>query len=398
MILHIVADDKFIDMAFRIFEEVHPCQNEFLIITKNKRFKYIKNTPVVSIEPRSIFRNSFLKSLKKYDMVILHILDDIKMLMLTRVSKDIKFVWIGWGYDYYDLIYKKKCNLYLPLTLKLYSQNKGAEHLSLRNRIKSTIFIIYYCLKGKNNIINRINYFSPVLYEDYELIRKSIPNFHPNYISWNYGTLEDDVIPGYEKIEVSANNILVGNSSTYENNHFDAFDQLSRIKLHQRKVIVPLSYGEMKYRDIIAEIGRKYWGDSCVPIVKYLPIKDYIRLIGSCSVVVMNHVRQQALGNIAIMMYLGAAVFLRKQNPIYDFFKKEGAYIYAFEDLINDHELINIRLANSEIEINREVLRKHWGRAAIHTKTRNLIRTVMADAKSDDHRNFVATTNDATCH
>lgn len=34
---------------------------------------------------------------------------------------------------------------------------------------------------------------------------------------------------------------------------------------------------------------------------------------------------QQALGNIIIMMYLGAKIFLRKDNPVYDFFINNNA-------------------------------------------------------------------------
>ena len=257
---------------------------------------------------------------------------------------------------------------------------------------------MYYGKIQKTEMINRINYFSPVLYEDYALVRKSIPDLKPKFLSWNYGSLEDDLIFGYENASVSGNNILIGNSATYENNHLDAFELLAKLVLSDKKIIVPLSYGNTRYRDIVSKRGKKLWGDSCIPIADFMPIQDYVNLVKSCSVVIMNHIRQQALGNIAIMMHLGATVFLRKQNPIYGFFKEEGAHIYAFDDLINNHELINIRLSNSEVEANRTILRKHWSRDAIHVKTRNLIKRVMADAKRDDHLNYVATTNDATCH
>ena len=51
MILHIVHDEKFIDGAYKRFEEVSPNNNEFMVISNNKQrqFKYIKNTPITII-------------------------------------------------------------------------------------------------------------------------------------------------------------------------------------------------------------------------------------------------------------------------------------------------------------------------------------------------------------
>ena len=46
----------------------------------------------------------------------------------------------------------------------------------------------------------------------------------------------------------SGNNILIGNSRSYANNHLEIFSILSKFNIANRKVIVPLSYGNMKGR------------------------------------------------------------------------------------------------------------------------------------------------------
>lgn len=387
MILHIVVDDKFIDSAYRIFEEVYPGRNEFLLVSKHCVFKYIQKAPVRIISPKEFLGSNFIKSLSMYDMVVLHCLDDIKIKMLAKAPKDIKFVWIGWGCDYYYLVNGGMSSLFFTKTTELYAKYELTKQNSLKSRIKS---VIKKCLTAtilKNldprNIkitkINRINYFSPVLREDYDLVKKNIPNFQPEYLSWNYGTLEDDMIRGLDAITVTEDNILLGNSATYENNHLDAFELLSSINLEGKKVIVPLSYGYPKYRDEVITVGNKLMGEKFVPLVDYMPIDDYVKVISSCSIVIMNHLRQQAVGNIVIMMYLGAKVFLDKRNPVYDFLYKEGAHIFDIDDLVNGHCSISTRLTQSEITTNREILKKHWSRSSIHSKTKNLIKTVLTN-------------------
>ena len=66
-----------------------------------------------------------------------------------------------------------------------------------------------------------------------------------------------------------------------------------------------------------------------------MAIEDYNRQIASCGVVVMNHVRQQAVGNISAALYKGARVFLRRENPLFRFFCDNGATVFPMEQLVN---------------------------------------------------------------
>ncbi len=383
MILHIVIDDKFIDMAYDIFEEAAPGENKFIIVSnRNKSFNYIKRAKVDRISTLEFLSKKFANSLLEYDFVVLHWLDDYKKKLVLNAPEGVKFLWIGWGGDYYCYINNE---LLLPETKELFNLlnnlNKNKEK-DIINLAKSTIINMVFLRKTNNTdkVLEKINYFAPVLKEDYALVKESFKNFKPQYISWNYGTLEKHLIK-FVDLKISGNNILIGNSATYENNHIEAFKSISKLELKNRKIIAPLSYGDGLYSTKVIEMGYKMFRDNFIPLTNFMPIESYNEIISSCSIVIMNHLRQQALGNIVIMMYLGAKVYLRKENPVYHFFKKQGAYIYSIDEL-NSGEL-DMPLSDNEINCNREILKKHWSNESILNRTKNLIEKI-----KNDHRIF----------
>ena len=54
MILHLVNDEKFIDMAFRVFEEVEPNKNECIVISESKELKFIRLTPCTVVDAKKV--------------------------------------------------------------------------------------------------------------------------------------------------------------------------------------------------------------------------------------------------------------------------------------------------------------------------------------------------------
>jgi hypothetical protein len=360
-------------MAYNIFEKASPGNNKFVVVTKQEKFNYIKTTPITKISPIKFLSRKFAKSLTQYEFVVVHWMDELKMQLIMNAPKEVKFVWIGWGGDYYGYIEK---NLYLPLTQNLIvnmsaSTGKPSFKSRIKNLVKQNLFL--GGIRDKEKVLNRIDYFAPVLEEDYHLVANSFKVFMPRFIDWNYGTLEDDIIPDMS-ITISGNNILVGNSATAENNHLDTFELLKYIDLTDRKIICPLSYGDPEYGKIVEMKAKEQFGDKVDTLATFLPINEYNKIISSCSVVVMNHLRQQAVGNIVSMLFLGAKVFLNKKNPVYDFFKNNGAVIFSIDELTDDS--IGTILSEDEKHINKEVLKKYWTRDVILEKTRSLIYTL----------------------
>jgi len=364
-ILHIVHDDKFIDAGYRNFEAACPNRNKFILFNNQKKLRYIKSTPVEIYSSLTIYNKKKIKKIiKDYYLFIFHSLSSSELYVLDSLPKDSKILWIGWGYDYYDLIGRE---LLKPITKSLYVEKTKN---SFFQKSKSFTKRILFGSPDKISLLNKIDFFSPVIYEDYVLLKQVIPELGPKYVSWNYEILEDDVIRDFEDTNVNGENILLGNSASFTNNHLDAFENLKKLDLSRRKIIVPLNYGDVEYRNQIVHYGMKDFGDSFVPLIKFMPINDYLATISSCSIVIMNHLRQQAIGNIVIMLYLGAKVFLDPENPVFDFFKKQGAYIYALEELATE---IDSRLLPDQVEHNRTILRTNWSRNVILKKTKDII-------------------------
>jgi len=106
VIVHLVHDEKFIDMAFRIFEEVAPNQNECIALSPSPELTFIKTTPCRIVDPLTANLKEVASQLEQYDVIVVHMLDFYKQQVLQYVSKKTRIVWIGFGVDYYDLIVK----------------------------------------------------------------------------------------------------------------------------------------------------------------------------------------------------------------------------------------------------------------------------------------------------
>lgn len=312
MILHIATDQKFIDTGFRLFEEVSPGMNKLIVITPEDKVNFIKNTPFDKLTENELHSKEFNRYLEGVTAVVFHSLRSLHV----NLPSNIKVLWIGFGFDYYNLIYRNQNNLLLSKTIELKkSLNKDGY---VKKLLKSIPFSkeINQIIKERSKLkfINKVDFFSPVLNSEYDLVVDAVSNFSPIFIDWNYGTLEDDLLKGFEEKRINGDNILVGNSATYTNNHLEAFELLSLMGIKNKEIICPLSYGSDKYKNEICKIGEDFFGCQFHALTGFMPIEEYINTLSSCSIVIMNHIRQQALGNIIIMLYLGAKVFLKKRK------------------------------------------------------------------------------------
>lgn len=367
-IIHIINDEKFLDAAYTAFEAAYPNKNEFIVFANSKELKHLKLIKPKFLPTYYLYSAYLIQKSIQADIVIFHSLHEGNLRILNALPKTIKTIWLGWGYDYYDLI---NAPLLKEKTLK-YQQSLSDRHpIKLKSIIKNIIVPKVY----KRKLINKIDIFSPVLYEDYLLVKQSINNFTLKYVSWNYGTLEDDLIRGFEGKSVNGNNILLGNSASLTNNHLDALELLKTINLGPRKVVAPLSYGDLAYKNYIIGQSKATLGSAFTPLIDFMPIDDYIEILQSCSIVIMNHLRQQALGNIVIALYLGAKVFLNKENPIYQFFINLDAVIYDIESLGSE---MDSKLTQPQIDKNRQILQEYWGREVILDKTTNIIKKALS--------------------
>jgi dTDP-N-acetylfucosamine:lipid II N-acetylfucosaminyltransferase len=382
-ILHLAINEKFIDDAFAISENVAPGLNDFLIFF-DEDTSYIKRTPHTIVRYRDRLGRALYQKISAYDFVILHSLHPYWISVINRCAADVTFVWLGWGYDYYDLIYSDPAQLLLPATLadqqhiKTASQTKQPFHLIgwFRQQLEKL-----WLSHNKYQAISKIAFFSPILINEYEIIKQAFSgDKFPQRVEWSYGSLEDAMLNGFVGHRSTGHNILLGNSASATSNHLDALNWLAQqpTVLHDRQLICPLSYGDYAYARRIAEYGKSMFGNQFQALTNYVSRPEYLHIVASCSHLIMNHVRQQGLGIVIIMLYLGTTVFLREECPTYKYLKQNGFHLYTIQQLEANPKLLAEQLTEAERQKNVDLLYRQWSKQAVDEKARVL----MADAKS----------------
>lgn len=391
--LHLVPDEKFIDAARDIFEEVLPEMHDYLYLSSAK-LQYIRKFQPNRLQITDTLYRGFLGCLPKYKAVFIHFLDNPARLVVDRAPPDTRFIWLGWGADYYHLICKRD-GLLLPETRALMARLRRAPlmdraQVTYRGALQLTAKIVrhpvwsvhrFHSLRRLRRIrpsgpdelslLNRIALFAPVLREDYDAVKDANPAFSPDFAEWNYWTPGFGTTPSAQYS--SGRNLLLGNSATPENNHLDTLRLLAGLVSPERKIICPLSYGTSEYGNAVAAMGKKEFGHQFVPLRKFVDATSYTEILKSCSIVAMNHLRQQALGNIIMMLWLGARVFVNHASPINAMMSRLGIDVYDIRSLPGFLMGKEPELNLDQVVDTRKRLVHRFGREAILSYTRALL-------------------------
>jgi len=365
-LLHLVIDDKFIDAAIREFEAVAPGASEYLMLDGRPPYRHVKDGRV-----RAVSAEGFARETAREDVagVILHCLPPNHLPLLRAIPPGPTVAWLGWGYDYYGLLNDAfPEGLLGPETAALQARLAGTAAGAPSSTVLTFARPYRKPTAGEVEALRRVDVFCPVLDTEYRLARRHQPWLRAEYMRWNYGTVEDDFsLPG-APAAAPGPNLLVGNSATATNNHLELFGLIRRrVDLGGRQVVVPLSYGDPHYRRHVLEAGTRAFGAAFVPLVDFMPREDYIRTLASCGFALMNHVRQQALGNIYISALLGARIFLDRRNPLLAWLRSQGLPIGDLE------QLDTTPLGAAERDAQSSALHAGMGRAAQRERTRRLV-------------------------
>jgi len=385
-IAHIAPDEKFIESAVDIFETVYPGQNIFYI-TSSKPWTFLEEKPIY----RQLNKKKWLKllftqrdELKDYDLVILHGLPSAFLIPMVLLKQN--YVWLGWGFDYYSRPFDSDLltvPLVLPKTMEytkaFFDADSSNENRSsdVLTAIAKSLVKMVVCSKFFYQLAMRnLKVFSPVLPLEYDLVKEKYGlGKYTQYSPWNYGILERHIIKNMQLGEIdSANAILLGNSATATNNHLEALDILENSG-SSRTIILPLSYGDKNYAKLINGYinSNPKLLNKCQVLDAFMPLAEYNAIINGCGFVIMNHVRQQALGNIVAMMYRGSKVFFREESVLYKYFKNMNAFVYSVQELKINPRLLDVHLNINEIEHNRLILKSIWSEDVIFQRTKDLV-------------------------
>lgn len=370
-IIQLFLDDKFVDSAIEALDKYLGLDILNVVISNANELKYIKSKNITKYSIEEISCH-FSELIKQYDFVFFHSLPSIFRKLVLNNDKKNTYCWLLWGFDYYNEWKIESINLYEDTGSNI-SINKLKDkivynHFSYR-LLANNLLKKYYDTEFKKTI-NLIDYVAPVLPNEFEKIKKINPKV--KYLPYTYGYLEK-YIGDNKNIDLSnKRDILLGNSADPSNNHISILYKLSKINLEDRKVIVPLSYaGNENYKNNVINYGYKLLGDKFVPLIDFMPIKTYNSIVFNCGIVIFNHIRQQAIGNLIVMGYLGAKIFLHKNSVSAEFLNSNNVNFRIIND-INYNEL-NTSLKAEEINHNKNFYYSYFSKAAVEERINTML-------------------------
>ncbi|TDP59214.1 TDP-N-acetylfucosamine:lipid II N-acetylfucosaminyltransferase [Flavobacterium dankookense] len=359
-IIHICEDEKFINSAINQFEIIFPNQNKFYIVDTDNSIPFRHVTPsncTKSISTIELVQLS--ETLDKSSLVILHSLSSKFYSFVLKLSKEIKIVWLCFGFEVYnDSYYYKNNQLLDKITLKKYPSNDKT--LSWRKKIRPLYRIIkpnlpFSDYELKRKAIQRVNYLGSTFHDEYVVIQKLL-NVKKDFFNFWYYPLEQ-IVEINSPINFDKTTMLIGNSGFKSLNHLDVFDRIKNYNLKASKVIIPLNYGVESYINDIVEQSNLTFGEKSFPLLNFLSLSDYNELLNNVGIAIFNNHRQQALGNTIALLWFGVKIFLSEQNPFYTFLKRNNIHIFSYENELNENSC-NTFLTQEEIEQNRYILFK----------------------------------------
>ena len=332
MILHLFNDEKVVNRAISLFEEALPDNNIFVCRIEGAPKHVIKQKNLFYYDSRKEFDTDLLKSV---DKVVVHMLVSWKINFINKyINKPYQLYWMIWGGDMYN-------GLIANLGYDIYYE---PAYLGVKWRIES--FILYCLFKSKFKIgnlhktldfISSVNYFKTSLAE-YSIQKRYLGDYMkgtPLPSDFNmYYCLEDILGKGLMNSQVHGCSIQIGNSASISANHLYVYKYLSKLNIGERKIYAPLGYGgNKKYINHVVKEGKKQWGESFCPILNFLDLSDYNKLMLSSDIYLFGNWRQEAAGNVLVALYLGAKVFLSKKSPLLETYSKIGIKLYCLEEI-----------------------------------------------------------------
>lgn len=346
---HFVIDEKFFDEVINHFDNDGRFDNRcFMIVdTPNYSFKYIKNNSRIEL----IYNKKMLKDIlqNEYDALFFFSLPEYKI--FNYIPKDRIIIWWAWGYDIYGMDRFIDIPLYKQYTNKYIENRSKRLSARIKNALKKIPILLDIKHGSRSKAIKRIDYFQPVLRSEYCLMQK-VKGFRAKefYYPGSWIGLESMC----QQPPIEGNDILVGNSASFTNNHFDVWDKIEPFVPTDSKAVFPINYGNSNYANAICEkIGG---GNKKVQFLKeFLPAEEYFKIIDNCSYAVFGVLRQEAMGNILHCLIKGVKVFLYEDSIPYNYLKSIGCYVYSIEEIDSDSFIIPLtkeeRIHNQKVII-----------------------------------------------
>lgn len=320
----------------KLFETTVDLGEHLFIFRKQKtgRYQYSQK-----ISERIVYSTNFthligsiLPILKKAKWIYFHYLPYGPSLILWALQPKLiaKSTWIVWGGDVF-----------------IYKQNK--------QNFKNRIFEIL-----RKRIIPWFPEIAAFVEEDareaikvYKSKAQYIPILYPIPVN----------LVNLQNLKKTANrvgkNILIGNSADPSNNHMEMLELLSDFSKEDMSIYCPLSYyGDKVYIELVIQKGQELFGNKFVPLTRMITTQEYAEFLNDMDIAIMNHHRQQGLGNIMPLLYLGKKVYIRSDISTFPFLTKAECVIFDTCSMNKSNFASFISITNEISEGNKRAIEK----------------------------------------
>lgn len=309
-ILHIIFRDKFTS-GYINYMKIDMAQYEHIFFTEKDGFelKLCDNNNLYYVDDyKYLTKNSeLLGIMKAVDKIVISGFYNSASSVRFWNKKLLKKTYIQfWGGDFYPF----------------QNQEKGIKR-------KISRWICYRALKNVGGLVFLID-------GEFEKFTKYTGIINNNFVA----PMPNDPynVVDYEtffKGNLKNHRVIVGNSATDTNQHEEVIQWLARYKEEctDMQVFCPLSYGDATYREKILNVGKELLGDKFVPLLDYMTEEQYVELLSTCSVGIFNNNRQQAMGNINALLYLGKKLYIRKDTSMWKVYNERNYKVFAAEDI-----------------------------------------------------------------
>jgi len=379
MNLHLLEDEKFSIGAVKQFEEYFPGKNIYIINAEAKAVKYAKLDGVDDVYYVKLFSYSSIKQINNIisgvsvNKLFVHYLTPIKASIATKITQNraIKTYWIFFGADLYNQLYKDfKFDLFDRVdspAIKAINSYKNSIYNAVVD-LWSLFFLRQRASKSMKNFFRNVDFFCFWNENDYKLLKEY------------YNTraqLKQFIYYNALAFHAPANNIekthvIINHSASLFGNHLTIVDRIQEIDPSgQNKLIIPLSYGLKEIREEIVDFVGHKKTPNIVVLDSYLDLKTYTAILEGAKVAIFGMKRQEGAGNIFMLLYYGAKVFLRNKNNLITYFRDRGFIVFSFEDdLKNINDLGG--LSENEIQHNQKLIDEMFTKENIDTMMREL--------------------------
>lgn len=370
-IIHFANDNIFIEAAYKTYEKAFPGKNLCVIILKDESHKIQHLSKIKTyklIYAKDNFVNQAQAIISNAKLLVFHGLYGNNAKIAAKLNtKGITTIGNVFGTEVYSNPYLFDNKLHGEKTrnefiLTKETSTKEPLIIEFKRFLKKYYDRLLRCKRDKwlviIDAIKKMDYLGGFyeekfqLYQDLRILKKTAKPLFFTY--YPIGVIIKENQPYVDDV-----NILLGNSAAYENNHLEAFDFLQKLNIADRSVITPLSYGRNDYAEEIIRIGHNKLKGSFVPITTFLPLDEYQKVLQTCGILVMNHYRSQAAGNILTALHMGAKVYLSNKNILYRYFKRIGCFIYCIEEELLPENVEALQLLSlKQMKHNRNILKK----------------------------------------